>query len=135
MKLTVVGLGCVGLTVAGCLADAGNTIWAVDSTRDKIAELNKGVIPFYEPGLGDIVSRNLKNRRIEFSCDLNQAILNSDVVFITVGTPADKQGIVNLSQINAVAASINASLYGYKLIVIKSTVPPGCCSKIKSKIS
>jgi UDPglucose 6-dehydrogenase len=97
MRLTVAGLGYVGLTTAACLADAGNTVFAVDSDSKKKAALNKGIIPFREPGLSDMVFRNLRTGRIKFSGDMKKAVLNSDAVFIAVGTPADERGITDLS--------------------------------------
>lgn len=134
MKLTAAGLGYVGLTTDACLADAGNTVFAVDSDSEKIALLNKGIIPFKEPGLDDMVFRNLRASRIRFSGYLKKVILDSDAVFITVGTPADKKGITDLSQIDSVISSISGLIDKYKLIVIKSTVPPGTCGQVKAAI-
>jgi len=134
MKLTVAGLGYVGLTMAACLADAGNTVFAVDSDSEKITALNKGIIPFREPGLSDMVFRNLRAGRIRFSGYLKKAVLNSDAVFIAVGTPAGERGTTDLSQIDSVISSISGLIDKYKLIVIKSTVPPGTCAQVKSVI-
>ena len=134
MKLTVAGLGYVGLTTAACLADAGNTVFAVDCDLGKISLLNKGIVPFREPGLGDMVFRNLRAGRIKFSNNLNNTVLDSDVVFITVGTPTDEKGITDLSQVDSVVCSIRSLVDKHKLIVIKSTVPPGTCNRIKAEI-
>ena len=134
MKLTVAGLGYVGLTTAACLADAGNTVFAVDSDSEKITALNNGIIPFREPGLSDMVFRNLRAGRIRFSGYLKKAVLNSDAVFIAVGTPAGERGTTDLSQIDSVISSISGLIDKYKLIVIKSTVPPGTCGQVKAAI-
>jgi len=134
MKLTVAGLGYVGLTTAACLADAGNTVFAVDCDSAKIALLNKDIVPFKEPGLDDLVFKNLRTGRLRFSNSLNEGVLNSDVVFITVGTPADENGITDLSQIDSVIGTLRSLIDKHKLIVIKSTVPPGTCNRIKAEM-
>jgi len=135
MRLTVAGLGYVGLTTAACLADTGNTIFAVDCDPAKIAMLNKGIVPFKEPGLDDMVFKNLRTGSLRFSNSLKNAVLNSDMVFITVGTPADENGIIDLSQIDAVIWSIRGMIDKGKLIIVKSTVPPGTCGRIKAQLA
>jgi len=97
MRLTIAGLGYVGLTTAACLADAGNTVFVVERDLKKIALLSKGIVPLREPDLGDMVFRILMAGRIRFSGNLKKAVLNSDAVFIAVGTPADERGITDLS--------------------------------------
>lgn len=134
MKLTVAGLGYVGLTTADCLADAGNTVFAVDCDASKVALLNKGVVPLKEPGLDDLVFRNLRAQRIRFTGNLNNAVLNSDVIFISVGTPAGATGVTDMSQVDEVISAIGDTIAKGKLIVIKSTVPPGTCDRIKAAI-
>ncbi|MHC4397185.1 MAG: hypothetical protein ACYS1A_16225 [Planctomycetota bacterium] len=128
MRLTVAGLGYVGLTTAACLADAGNTVFAVDSDSQKIALLNKGIVPFRESRLDDMVFRNLRTGRIKFSGDLKKAVLDSDVVFIAVGMLVDEREITDLSQIDSVISSVSGLIDKYKIIVIKRTVPPGTCN-------
>jgi len=134
MRLTIAGLGYVGLTTAVCLADAGNTVFAVERDLKKIALLSKGIVPLREPDLGDMVFRNLMAGRIRFSGNLKKAVLDSDVVFIAVGTPADEKGVTDLSQIDSVISSISGLVDKHKLIVIKSTVPPGTCNQVKTAI-
>lgn len=134
MRLTVAGLGYVGLTAVACLADAGNTVFAVDNNSERIALLNKGIMSFREQGLDDMVFRNLRTGRIKFSDDLKKAVLNSDAVFIAVGTPTDERGVTALFQIDSVVSSVGDLIDKYKLIVIKSTVPPGTCNQVKAAI-
>ena len=134
MKLAVTGLGYVGLTTAACLADAGNTVFAVDCDYEKIALLNKSIVPFIEPGLSDMVFRNLRVGRIRFSNNLKSAVLDSDIIFIAVGTPADENGLIDMSQIDSVISSIIDLIDKHKIIVIKSTVLPGTCNRINALI-
>lgn len=134
MRLTVAGLGYVGLTTAACMADAGNTVFAIDCDPGKVSLLNKGIVPFNEPGLSDMVFRNIRAGRIMFSENLKKAAMESDVVFIAVGTPADEKGIIDLSQIDSVILSVSEIIDEHKFIVIKSTVPPGTCNQLKTAI-
>ncbi len=120
MNITVIGTGYVGLVTGACLADVGHTVTCVDNDSGKIDKLNAGEIPFYEPGLGVVVKRNLRNR-LTFTTEL---VLN-DIIFVCVGTPSLYDGNVDLSQLWRVLTSIKGVARVPQLVVIKSTVPPG----------
>lgn len=134
MHITVVGTGYVGLVSGAGLADFGMKVFCVDKDKKKIEKLRKGVIPFYEPGLEDLVKKNLKAGRLVFTTDLEQAVKNSLVIFICVGTPPNPDGSSDLSQIKEVALSLAEIIDDYKVIVTKSTVPVGTNRWIKHLI-
>ena len=134
MKITVIGTGYVGLVAGACLADMGNEVICIDNDDKKIKQLKKGLIPIYEPGLEEIVKTNTKEGRLKFSTDLDYATKESQVCFITVGTPQQEDGSANLEQVYEVAKSIAKALNGYKVIVNKSTVPVGTAEKVKKII-
>ncbi|HDS16496.1 MAG TPA: UDP-glucose/GDP-mannose dehydrogenase family protein [Proteobacteria bacterium] len=134
MHITVIGSGYVGLVTGACLAEFGMNVTCVDLDEAKIASLNRGVMPIYEPGLEDLVERNVKQRRLSFSTDLRQGIGVSLVIFIAVGTPPAADGSADLSQIRAVAADIGRYMNGYKVVVDKSTVPVGTGQMVKEVI-
>ena len=121
----VVGTGYVGLVSGAGLADFGNEVICVDVDRNKIALLERGEIPFYEPGLKDLVARNTRERRLRFSTSLEQATRWGEVVFICVGTPPRRNGTADLSAVYGVAKSVAQAMPSYRLIVQKSTVPVG----------
>lgn len=123
MNIAVIGSGYVGLVVGTCLSDLGNNVICVDIDKTKVEELNKGIVPIYEPGLKDMLERNLKEKRIKFTTDIKEAIENSLVIFIAVGTPPDKDHRADLSAVKAVAKDIGKYMDDYKVIVDKSTVP------------
>ena len=124
MKLCMIGTGYVGLVSGACFSDLGNSVICVDKDLNKINLLKKGKIPIYEPGLEEMVLRNIKNKRIEFSTNLESSIRNSDIVFICVGTPTKKgSSSADLSQIYNVAKIIGKFINKFKIIVTKSTVP------------
>jgi UDPglucose 6-dehydrogenase len=124
MKLCMIGTGYVGLVSGVCFSDLGNDVICVDKDQDKINNLQKGIIPIYEPGLEELVLKNYKNKKLKFSTDLNSSIKKSDIVFICVGTPTKKNGIgANLSQIYSVSKEISKSINKFKIIITKSTVP------------
>jgi len=125
MKICIVGTGYVGLVTGACLVDFGNTVTCVDINRKKIAQLSKGIIPFYEPGLSDLVKRGISIGRLKFSSDLRDAVKGTRIVFICVGTPESKNGNVNLAFVTRAAKEIAHELGRYKALVLKSTVPPG----------
>lgn len=124
-KITVIGTGYVGLVAAVGLSDFGNSVTGVDIDKKKVELLNRGVPVIYEPGIEEYLQRNLKAGRLRFSTDVDKAIRESEIIFIAVGTPPKGNGEADLSQLEAVAASIAANLNGYKVVVIKSTVPVG----------
>ena len=136
MKLCVIGAGYVGLVSGVCFADLGNDVICVDKDIDKINLLNKGKIPIYEPGLSELVLKNFRNKKLNFSTDLKKSIKNSDIIFICVGTPTKKGGSsANLSQIFNVAKEISTSINKFKIIVTKSTVPITTGDEIEKIIS
>ncbi|HTK31070.1 MAG TPA: UDP-glucose/GDP-mannose dehydrogenase family protein [Candidatus Saccharimonadaceae bacterium] len=124
-KITVVGTGYVGLVTGACLADFGNRVACVDSDEDKIARLRALELPFFEPGLPEIVARNVSEGRLTFESDLKAALKGSKVVFITVGTPPRADGSADTRAIYSVAKVVAQNLDGYKLVVQKSTAPVG----------
>ena len=124
MKLCMIGTGYVGLVSGVCFSDLGNDVICVDKNQDKINNLQKGIIPIYEPGLEELVLKNYKNKKLKFSTDLENSIKKSDIVFICVGTPTKKNGIgADLSQIFSVSKEISKSINKFKIIITKSTVP------------
>ncbi|MBI3036824.1 UDP-glucose/GDP-mannose dehydrogenase family protein [Candidatus Woesearchaeota archaeon] len=131
MKIAVIGCGYVGLVTGAGLANLGNDVICVDIDDEKISNLRKGIIPFFEPGLRDMVEMNLAQKRLMFTTDSELAIRNSDVIFIAVGTPSDGNGKADLSAVFAVADHIAKYIDAYKVVVVKSTVPVGTCHKIR----
>ncbi len=134
MKIAVVGCGYVGLVTGSGLANLGNDVICVDIDDEKVSNLRKGLIPFFEPGLRDMVEMNLAQKRLMFTTDSELAIRNSEVIFIAVGTPSGKDGKADLSAVFAVADHIAKYLDSYKVIIVKSTVPVGTCHKIRDHI-
>jgi UDPglucose 6-dehydrogenase len=129
MTITFVGHGYVGLVTASLFADLGNTVWVVGHTKEKIENLKKGILPIYEPGLEEIVKRNIKAKRLLFTLDFKESVSNSDAVFIAVGTPPKPNGEADLSVVFEVAKKIGENLDGYTVVVTKSTVPVGTNKK------
>ena len=124
MKICVIGTGYVGLVTGACFSDLGNKVVCVDKDRIKIQNLKKGVIPIYEPGLQELVIKNYKANRLSFAVDLKDPIINSDVIFICVGTPTQKNSfLADLSQVYKVTKEIRKNIKKFKVIVMKSTVP------------
>ena len=134
MKIAVIGCGYVGLVTGASLANLGNDVIFVDIDDEKIADLRKGIIPFFEPGLRDLVEMNLSQKRLMFTTDSELAIRNSDIVFVAVGTPSNADGKADLSAVFAVAEHIARYIDAYKVIVMKSTVPVGTCHKLRDLI-
>lgn len=134
MKIAVVGCGYVGLVTGACLANLGNDVICVDIDDEKVSNLRKGVIPFFEPGLRDLVEMNLAQKRLMFTTDSELAIKNSEVIFIAVGTPSGKEGKADLSAVFAVADHMAKYLDSYRIVIVKSTVPVGTVHKIRDYI-
>ena len=132
----MIGTGYVGLVSGVCFSDLGNDVICVDRDLKKVEDLKKGIIPIYEPGLGELVLKNYKNTRLKFSTDLKDAISKSDIIFICVGTPTKKNGNgADLSQIFNVAKEIRRSISKFKIIITKSTVPVTTGDEIEKIIS
>lgn len=125
MNLAVVGTGYVGLVAGACFAESGNDVICVDSDSQKVESLEKGEVPIYEPGLPEIVERNVREGRLTFTTDLDAAVRKSFVVFIAVGTPPGSDGAPDLAAVRAVAEAIGKAMDQFKVVVMKSTVPVG----------
>ncbi|WP_157147807.1 UDP-glucose dehydrogenase family protein [Brachyspira pilosicoli] len=130
MKICVIGTGYVGLVVGACFAEMGNFVVCVDNDKEKLKKLNNGIIPIYEPGLEDLIKFNVSEKRLSFTSDLENAVQNSIVCFIAVGTPQGEDGSANMKYVYTVAEQIGKALNGYKVIVDKSTVPVGTAEKV-----
>ena len=132
MRIVVVGTGYVGVVSGAGLADFGNEVLCVDVDRSKIDLLERGEIPFYEPGLKDLVARNVRERRLRFSTSLEQATRWGEVIFICVGTPPRRNGTADMRAVYDVAKNVAQAMPGYRLIVQKSTVPVGTGDKVRA---
>jgi UDPglucose 6-dehydrogenase len=134
MKIAVVGTGYVGLVVGACLAETGNDVVCIDKDDAKIRLLRKGRVPFYEPGLAELVSKNKTEGRLTFSTQLARSVKGAEIIFIAVGTPQGEDGSADLQQVTAVAREIGRAIDGYAVIVDKSTVPVGTAEKVRAVI-
>ncbi len=135
MNITVIGTGYVGLVAVTCLADAGNNCIGVDIDEEKIKKLRRGEVPFYEPGLEEIMHANLREERLSFTTDMEKAIKEAGVIFIAVGTPENDDGSADLQHVLAVAETIGRNANGEKVVVLKSTVPVGTNRRVREAIS
>jgi len=131
MKVTVVGVGYVGLVAAGCLAEGGNTVVCVDKDREKIEGLKKGKIPIYEPGLAELIEHNGQAGRLIFSTDLQRGVEHGKVIILAVGTPSAQDGSADISAVLEAAGDIAEMMREYRIIVTKSTVPVGTHGKVR----
>lgn len=134
MDIAVIGTGYVGLVTGACFAGSGNNVICCDIDAEKIAMLNNGNVPFYEPGLEKIVQNNISKKRLTFTTDIGRAIRDSYLIFIAVGTPQDQNGAADISAVLEVAATIGRSINDYKIVVTKSTVPVGTTEQVKETI-
>src|SRR5437667_4142164 len=134
MNIGVIGTGYVGLVAGSCFAESGNDVVCVDNNAEKVASLQKGIIPIYEPGLPEIIERNVRDERLSFTTDLAAAVKRSLVIFLSVGTPTTPSGAADLSAVFAVAAQVGQAMDRYKVVVTKSTVPVGTSEKFREII-
>ncbi len=134
MNISIVGTGYVGLVTGACLAETGALVHCVDVDENKINNLNNGVMSIYEPGLEDIVKRNVAKERLFFKTNLDEVVNESDAIFIAVGTPPDEDGSADLSYVVGVASQIGKNLNNYTVVVTKSTVPVGTAAKVRDAI-
>lgn len=134
MKVSVFGSGYVGLVAGACFADSGNDVICLDIDERKIEALNEGRIPIYEPGLEEMIKRNVRQRRLTFSTDLKQGVEHSLFLFIAVGTPADEDGSADLKHVLSVAETIGSFINEYKVVVDKSTVPVGTADRVRETV-
>ncbi|PKL25847.1 MAG: UDP-glucose 6-dehydrogenase [Spirochaetae bacterium HGW-Spirochaetae-3] len=134
-RIAVAGTGYVGLVSGACLADFGNRVVCVDTNVEKIEALRNGKIPIFEPGLDDVVARNVAAGRLSFETGLAGAVRSSEVVFVAVGTPPADDGSADLQYVEAVAREIGRAMDGYKVVVDKSTVPVGTARKVRDWIA
>jgi UDPglucose 6-dehydrogenase len=135
MRLAVVGTGYVGLVAGTCFAELGNEVTCADSDEKKIRALKKGWIPIYEPGLQELVTRNVEDGRLRFTTSLRRAVRNAHIIFIAVGTPPDEDGSADLTHVLNVARGVGQAMDGYKVVVTKSTVPAGTAEKVRQAIA
>lgn len=134
MKIAVVGTGYVGLVTGTCFAEMGTEVYCVDIDKKKIDNLQNGIIPIFEPGLDEMVERNHKAGRLQFTTDLTSILNNVDIVFSAVGTPPDEDGSADLKYVMDVARNVGKNLNKYILVVTKSTVPVGTAKLVKQAI-
>jgi UDPglucose 6-dehydrogenase len=134
MKIAVVGTGYVGLVTGTCFAEVGIDVTCIDIDQKKIDNLHQGILPIYEPGLEEMVSRNVKSGRLNFSTSLAESIKGADVAFIAVGTPPGEDGSADLKYVLAVARGIGENIDSYCVVVTKSTVPVGTASKVRAEL-
>ncbi|MBC7487801.1 MAG: UDP-glucose/GDP-mannose dehydrogenase family protein [Cytophagaceae bacterium] len=134
MKIGIVGTGYVGLVTGTCFAEVGLDVTCIDIDQKKIDNLNKGILPIYEPGLEELVVKNYQKKRLQFSTDLKSTIKDTDVIFIAVGTPPGQDGSADLKYVLQVASQIGQSIEHYQVVVTKSTVPVHTSEKVKAAI-
>ena len=135
MKISIIGAGYVGLVTGACLAELGNKVICADNDEKKITGLKKNIMPIYEPGLDELVKSNVKKKRLKFTSSIKEAVKESEVIFIAVGTPSLDNGEADLSGIENVAHNIAINMDGYRLIVEKSTVPVETGERVKHTVS
>ena len=134
MKISVIGTGYVGLVVGTCLAEGGNDVICVDIDEKKIRMLRKSISPIYEPGLEELLEKNIREKRLVFTTDLEQAVKQTEVIFLALPTPQSEDGSADLKHVLEVAKMIGTYMNGYKLVVNKSTVPVGTADRVRTII-
>jgi UDPglucose 6-dehydrogenase len=135
MKISIIGTGYVGLVTGTCLAESGNNVICMDIDKKKIEMLKSGVVPIYEPGLEELVKRNVAHGRLDFTTEMSRAVRDASVIFIAVGTPPGEDGSADLKYVLGAAGEIARYMNGYKIIVNKSTVPVGTADKVKALVA
>jgi UDPglucose 6-dehydrogenase len=135
MRLCIVGTGYVGLVAGTCFADSGNDVTCVDIDQGKVERLRRGELPIYEPGLEDLVRKNLREKRLSFSTDLAASVTPAQAVFIAVGTPEGESGDADLKYVLAAAREIGRAISAFTLIVNKSTVPVGTAERVRKEVA
>ena len=135
MNVTIIGTGYVGLVTGACLADAGNSVFCLDLDQNKIARLNDGEIPIFEPGLEPIVRKNRQAGRLRFSTDVAESVAHAELQIIAVGTPPGEDGSADLQHVLAAARAIGRHMDGHKVIATKSTVPVGTADKVRNAVA
>jgi UDPglucose 6-dehydrogenase len=134
MHISVIGTGYVGLVTGACFAEFGVSVTCMDRDEQRIATLEKGKVPFFEPGLSELVTKNIQAGRLKFTTDLHRAVDEALVIFIAVGTPPQPDGSADLSFVDEVARNVGTRMTGYKVVVTKSTVPVGTAGRIRKLI-
>ena len=132
MKIGVIGTGYVGLVVGTCFAESGNDVICVDVDQEKLAKLRKGESPIYEPGLSDLLTKNIREKRLSFTDDLGVAVRQSEIIFLALPTPQSEDGSADLQHVLNAAKKIGGLMNGYKVLVNKSTVPVGTADKVRA---
>jgi UDPglucose 6-dehydrogenase len=135
MKISVIGTGYVGLVTGTCLAESGNDVICMDIDTRKIEMLDTGTVPIYEPGLEELIKRNVAHNRLSFTTDMTRAVKNADIIFIAVGTPPGEDGSADLKYVLGAAAEIGRYMNGYKVVINKSTVPVGTGDKVTAAVA
>jgi UDPglucose 6-dehydrogenase len=135
MKICVVGTGYVGLVTGTCFADNGNDVWCVDIDARKIQKLNEGILPIYEPGLDQMVARNVKAERLRFQTDLADAVMRARIVFLCVGTPSAEGGAPEMKYVYQAAEDVARAMKEHTILVLKSTVPVGTAAEVRKRVA
>jgi UDPglucose 6-dehydrogenase len=135
MKISVIGTGYVGLVTGTCLAESGNNVVCMDIDETKIEKLTAGIVPIYEPGLDELIKRNVAQGRLSFTTDMAKAVRSAELIFIAVGTPPGEDGSADLKYVVGAAREIGKHMNGYKIIINKSTVPVGTGDKVVAAIT
>ncbi|RXT13973.1 UDP-glucose/GDP-mannose dehydrogenase family protein [Ammoniphilus sp. CFH 90114] len=134
MKIAVIGTGYVGITTAASLGELGHQVIGVDIDREKISKLSKGILPIYEPGVEELIQEQLRDKTLFFTTDISEAVKESEIIFIAVGTPSLPNGQPNMTYVEDVAKELGKSIGEYKIVVNKSTVPVGTADRVKELI-
>lgn len=135
MRISIVGTGYVGLVSGACFADQGNEVWCVDIDTEKVAMLRRGESPIYEPGLAELVQRNLRAERLHITTDIAEAVASTNILFVCVGTPPRPDGGPEMGAVWAVVESIARHMTSHKVVVMKSTVPVGTAAEVKRRMA